>query len=134
MNLFNLEVMSVSYQKSFQLTDCTFNFTSAQADVSFQNKSLQFFILVNASIQMQIRLYSHFNTIRRVVHSLQMFTSFKSLPTSLSYDLGIRHVAQKLFFSFCSLKCFQCHQKPVGGHVFLPSLHLLDVSGESAGL
>lgn len=60
----------------------------------FWNETLQLFIFGDVSIQMQIRFYPDFNTM--------FFTSykppFKSLPTSSSYDFGIRHVTQKLYF------------------------------------
>lgn len=69
-------------------------------DVLFWNETHRLFVLMDVSIQMQISSYPDFNTRHHVVHSLQTSTSFKSLPTSLSYDFGIRRVAPKLFFPF----------------------------------
>lgn len=48
---------------------------------------------MHVSIQMQMRLYCH------VVHFCKMFTSFKSLPTSLSYDFLESETLPKSSFS-----------------------------------
>lgn len=66
---------------------------------------------------MQMSLHPDFHH----VHSLQTFTAFNSLPTSISYDFLEPDVSPRSFFfsSFSSFpfECFQCNWKHVGGRV-----------------